>query len=382
MLNFTHATKLLAIAIIMSSSACSKKDINEPQQPTLKGDFKVQINNAPTKAVVPNGSDAERKINNLHLFLYESGSNDCALMHPFTTSELEAAGGPTAIFSLPKEDVALTTAYDIYAVANTTITTWNKDESTTWPTITDLKALHAADIAAYNTGSYAEAVDANGDSKVMPNGIGFLMSGKANEQAKPAPDKDIPTQVTIPLKRAVSKFVVNASITDAFKTNYQDKYKSTIKVKSVNLTNLPSQSLVIKETTEVISPLVLADRPQTSGDKELTTVGAKVPVALVYSFENGAIPTSEETPLITIVVEYDFDGPNGGNEPRKLTYEAQIIQGDGVATTETTDDGKLSRNSQYTINVAINGLSAREIVSTITVENWILTADQDAGFGG
>jgi len=385
MLNFTLATKVLAIAIITTAFACSKKDINEPQPPTEKGDFKVQINNTVTKATTTDpGSEAEKEITNLYLFLYDNADGDdaaCVLMHEFSTQELVATGGPAAVFSLPESE-DLTETYKIYAVANmaTVLTgTWT-DESSTWPSKSVLLDLTVDDLTEYNKANYSEAHTLN-VSTVKPNDLGFLMSGTAAD-ATPSPDADTPTIVDVTLERAACKFIVKASITQKFIDTYQAPFKSTIKVVSVTMEKLYSKSHVISKGTDLGTHVSANVITQNVGEHSpLTAVDQTVPIALMYSFENGVVSSTDKTkkPTITINVMYDFDGP--GDEPAiPLTYDEIVIVGD-LKLNVPGDEGKLSRNSIYTINVQIGGLSKREIVATITVDPWSLAGDQDVVFG-
>lgn len=381
MLNFTHATKVLAIAIIMSAFACSKKDINEPQLPSEKGHFSVQINNAKTKAEDP-FLTKEKTITNLYLFLYDASvleteivSAPCIVMHPYTAEEREATGGPTAVFSLPKT-ADLTATYKIYAVANTT-QEWTEENK---PTRKELEDAFAEDLLGeYNKGTYAEAIANNG---ILPNELGFLMSGVATDRT-PSTDNNVPTVVSIPLKRAACKIKVNANITQTFFLNYGYKYGSTIRVTDVIMSNLYAKSHIISKTTVPDTYKSANDIPQTvTGHPSLNVVDTKVPIALMYSFENGITAQTEEAskPTIKVKVMYDFDGPGPQGEI-PLEYDAQIIEGDLNLETPGPK-GKLSRNTIYTINVEISGLSAREVKATITVEDWLPTVDQNANFGG
>ena len=116
MLNFTHVTKLLAIAIIMTASACSKKDINEPQQPAEKGHFSVQINNPVTKTLL--GSTAENLTSNIYLFLYNASAGEtapCIVMQAFKPFEI---ANKKIVFSLPDSELTVAEKYTIYAMAN------------------------------------------------------------------------------------------------------------------------------------------------------------------------------------------------------------------------------------------------------------------------
>ena len=390
----------------MTALSCSNKDIDDTPKPP-QGDFAVKITNPSlaTKAATSAGEADERKINDLTLFLFETGTTTCVMIYPFTDAEL-VRDEKVAIFSLPKE-ITPAEKYDFYAIANYehNYTMGSETIPANLPTPADLIALtvqepvsapttHAGQdtwLKYYNKATYNEITTGAG-FVINPNGKGFLMSG-THEGVKKK-DTDAPRNVTIPIDRAACKFIVTAALHQDFVTNYQGPYQSTIKITDVIIENVYSSSYAFKPAvgTDLATVFPTAKKiytqtaMQQGGDFPLLTLktGVAPTVALMYGFENSVAttPASGHHAKITIKAKYDFDGPAGGQDWIDVTYDPIIIKGDGAVAGADAKIGQLSRNSQYTINVQVKGLSAQQIIANITINDWNVVTDQDVEFGG
>lgn len=363
-------------------SSCQKQDTIDPVE-DQKGHFKIVFTNSsaqtlafweedPTK--LAEGEDCERELDNVSIFVYKSGSDACTYRRDFSTVELEKN---TAIFSLPEASYEHNATYDFYAIAN-----FRYGTSSTMPSRADLLAAVQSDLPLYmgltSSGAASDSVmnfssiypSVSGGAVALRNdptlGKGFVMSSAMISAPVPA-DENTPRKVELPISRLVNKTEVRAVTSDAFKLNYIEKYGSTLTIDTIKLLNVPTSSY-----------LVASSSAAATGKANFRTV-CQIPgvdntgqsCAVFYGFENGVSPLL--SPEIRVCATYDFDGdPLTTDDISKIVYRKKLTM---------SGAGSMMRNTFYRVDVKINGLTSQQIITTITIAPWKITAVENIDFG-
>lgn len=405
------------VALMVITVGCNKDNDNKVICPLEEGDFIITFTNPlSTKAFFDAstpGEECERVIHNARLFMYEnSGSEKDKLIYTreFTDYELgikiDGKVNPTAVLSLGSGLIDVTKSYDFYVIANYVIPksgdTPIKDVATI--TRTDLEALEYTDIASYNQDDFTKIYKADGSAvtaRVVKTGspqlTGFAMSGRKTDVkptgANNADDPNTPRKVSIELSRNVAKIEVRSYTTAAFQSNYTVKYGSTLKVKSVELTNVFAGSRFIDQaltnsgvfTKPVISgggtnlvKLTQTSKAVADGNPIVDVTDRAAYHNIFYAFENekdattGSIAEGEKIELV-VNAEFDFDGnASTTNDISAITYKKLI---DGVK------NGIVLRNHLLQLDVKISGLTSQQVVADFKVADWTVITAQEINFG-
>lgn len=381
---------LAATAVAVS---CKKQETVNPVLVTST--VEVMLGEPATKAFGDNkAEDWEKTVNNVALFVYETtGANRDVCVYQRQFTEYEVSKGK-AVFAIP--DVKENTSYDFYAIANCDFTT----EMASYATNKQGVARSVLEGTAYQEGMisgsvsrFGNLVEYNGSFSVISkeakrnyqqNNKGFAMSGQM-AATTPAKGANVPTRVTVPLKRTVAKVMAQSAITDAFIAKYPG---TGFRIKSVEIGGLSQQTFLMKPST--ISTVELRKDPlvQEPDSVKAAETGSFTHYRnLFYIYENGIAGTpvakDEYKPVLFLKAEFDFDGDwNTTNDVSKITYEIPLAgEAGSVDNTKDPNFGLFVRNGCYMINVSINGLSSNEVVAEIKVEEWEPLKTQNVEIG-
>lgn len=363
-----------AAAVAAAVSSCNQKKAD----PVLvSSTVEITLGNPATKAFGDGSTEAfEKGVSSITVFVYENNNETCILQRTFTEFEIEQG---KAVFAIP--DVKAQTLYDFFAIANCNLSGLGEK-----PTRTSLLAETEGTGASSST--YGSLSDYNGTFNSVTtsalrnvNGqTGFIMSGMATAMT-PAAGSNIPTKVTVPLRRTVAKVAIDMKVT----TTFQDKYtsRSTLKITNAQLKQLvKSTSLIVPES-----------EPSTLGtvDGELTqspfvVTENKQYQNLFYIYANGVEqhPSAEsERPILVLTALFDFDGDGSTTEDQStITYNIKLSGEAGNETDPSDNDfGLFIRNGNYKVNIDINGLTENEVVAEIEIKDWETVKQQDITIG-
>lgn len=390
---------LAVFAAAAAAFSCSEQE--KVQTPVLvNSTVEVTLGSPATKAFADGTTEEwEKTAHNIAMFVYESGQTTCAYQRQFTAYEI---GKGKAVFAIP--NVKANTAYDFYAVANcdfaTEMTAYDNDNpGTTGVMRTDLEKYldgvgsnNYATLGDYNssTGFAAMTTGALRDKFGTKEGnTGFIMTGKETATTAGVGD-NVPTRVTVPLRRTVAKVAIVAGTTDVFATKYPG---STLVVKSAKLTKLAEKTTMIRPTTWAVANFgtatALAQEP------DVVAAAGSNPAKyrnLFYIYENsdGAAALADANfadykPVLELETEFDFDGDAATTDDiSKVTYKIALAGAAGnpdMAQPLPADFGLFKRNGQYLVNISINGLTENEVVASIDIKDWETLKQQDVNIG-
>lgn len=385
--------KLLLLALTFGAfmmSSCNQVTLAESPIEDEKGHFKVVFTNtsAGTKgfweqdaAKRSEGELCERTLNSVSIFVYKNTEDKCIYRRNFTSHEVTKK---TAVFSLPEATYEHNKSYDFYAVAN-----FNYGAATDLPSRAVLLAVTQADLGAYMgmTDAVGSATDSVGlftaiygqpsdDALALrtgDKGAGFVMSSKMVTAQVPA-DENTPRKVELPIARLVNKIEVKACTTDVFKTNYTEKYGSKLTIDTIKIANMPTASNLFASNVSIAATAndykTICQIPGTQ-----TVSGVVHYNSVIYGFENNfdAANAPVKRPELRICATYDFDGvPTTTDDITHIVYKKELT---------LSGTGNALRNTFYQVEVKINGLTAQEIITTVTVVPWDAVAKEPIDFG-
>lgn len=387
---------LAVFAAAAAAFSCSEQE--KVQTPVLvNSTVEVTLGSPATKAFADGTTEEwEKTAHNIAMFVYESGQTACAYQRQFTAYEI---GKGKAVFAIP--EVKANTAYDFYAVANcdfaTEMTAYdNDDPGTTGVSRTALEAYidgtgsTYAELGSYNssTGFAAMTTGALRDKVGGKDGnVGFIMTGK-KAATTAATGSNVPTRVTVELRRTVAKVAVVAATTDAFATKYPG---STLVVKNAKLTKLAEKTTLILPATWTVASFGTATG--LAQEPDVTAAAGSTPAKyrnLFYIYENSdgtAAVTGAEAfkPVLELETEFDFDGDaTTTDDISKVTYKIALAGEAGnpdMTQPLPADFGLFKRNGQYLVNISINGLTENEVVASIDIRDWETLKQQDVNIG-
>lgn len=388
---------LAVFAAAAAALSCSEQE--RVQTPVLvNSTVEVTLGSPATKAFADGTTETwEKTAHNIAMFVYESGQTTCAYQRQFTAYEI---GKGKAVFAIP--EVKANTAYDFYAVANcdfaTEMTAYDNDNpGTTGVSRTTLEGYldgtgsTYAELGSYNssTGFAAMTTGALRNKVGGKDGnTGFIMTGKETATTA-AVGANVPTRVTVPLRRTVAKVAIVAATTDAFATKYPG---STLVVKNAKLTKLAEKTTLILPATWAVgnfgTAIDLAQEP------DVTAASGGNPAKyrnLFYIYENSdgatAVTGAEGfKPVLELETEFDFDGDAATTDDiSKVTYKIALAGEAGFPADGTSPlpdvFGLFKRNGQYLVNISINGLTENEVVASIEIKDWETLKQQDVNIG-
>lgn len=385
---------LAVFAAAAAAFSCSTQE--KVQAPVLvNSTVEVTLGSPTTKAFADGTTEEwEKTAYNIAMFVYESGQTACVYQRQFTTYEI---GKGKAVFAIP--NVKANTAYDFYAVANCDFTTEmaaydNDNPGTTGVSRTTLEAYldgtgsAYAELGSYNssTGFAAMTTGALRNKFETKDGnTGFIMTGKETATTA-AEGSNVPTRVTVPLRRTVAKVAVVAATTDVFATKYPG---STLVVKSAKLTKLAEKTTLIRPATWAAANFGMA--AELTQDPDVVVASGSDPAKyrnLFYIYENGDGATAVSgveafKPMLELETEFDFDGDaTTTDDVSKVIYK--IALSGEAGNSDNTSDAKFGlfvRNGQYLVNISINGLTENEVVASIEIKDWETLKQQNVNIG-
>lgn len=390
---------LAVFAAAAAAFSCSEQE--KVQTPVLvNSTVEVTLGSQGTKAFADGATEEwEKTAHNIAMFVYESGQATCAYQRQFTAYEI---GKGKAVFAIP--NVKANTAYDFYAVANcdfaTEMTAYDNDNpGTTGVSRTTLEGYldgvgsnNYATLSDYNssTGFAAMMTGALRNKFGSKDGnVGFIMTGKESATTA-AVGSNVPTRVTVALRRTVAKLAIAAATTDAFVTKYPG---STLVVKSAKLTKLAEKTTLITPATWAVANFGTATTLVQEPDV-VAAVGSDPAKYrnLFYIYENSdgtAAPSdanfADYKPVLELETEFDFDGDAATTDDvSKVTYKIALAGEAGnpdMAQPLPADFGLFKRNGQYLVNISINGLTENEVVASIEIKPWEALKQQDVNIG-
>ena len=361
---------LAATAVAVS---CKKQETVNPSLVTST--VEVMLGNPTTKAFGDGTTETwEKTVNNVTMYVYETSGTDkdvCVYHHQFTA--FEVAQGK-AVFTI--ENIKANTDYDFYALANCAST--KLEGPLTRPQLeAEIEGVDGSTspygaLGAYNDTDFSKVVGAahrnDGDNK------GFLMTGKETKRT-PAAGANIPTRVTVPLKRTVAKVAIKAALTDVFYAANKYPAQSTLTITKVELVNLAKKTTLMPSTNPIIDlrqdPLMQKTNVVAKGAGKYDQFQN-----LFYIYENGVLGgalADANKPVLKLYAEFDFDGQPGTvpNDVSKFVYTIKLAGEAGDVTDPTAANfGLFVRNGNYIIDVKINGLTETEVVAEIKVMDW------------
>ncbi|MEG2527615.1 MAG: hypothetical protein RSA94_02315 [Mucinivorans sp.] len=340
------------------------------------GDVVVNFTNPVTVDILSSNSRAtttaqewEKKINSITIIVVsrastasQAGTDHVEYVYNFPASAIAQSKAilPLGAVITDKANKKLT----FYTAVNTTTAS-----ITTTSTRQDVEALCDANaISAFYNDTYATMTESA--KATQKYATGFTMSDKSSDVTLL---EDKPTKVAIPLKRTVSKLEITArttKITDESSASvpqggsFESLYPgSALSVTNIVITSCASTSNLFALT----SPITFTDGADISQESQFTTPYYN---NLFYIFEQAATNPVE----ISISANFALDG-NLSN-----TADGNIIP-IGPYVTKTNLTAGITRNSHYKVNYLINGLTANEVLTTISVEDWATMTVQDIPIG-
>lgn len=389
---------LAVFAAAAAAFSCSEQE--KVQTPVLvNSTVEVTLGSPATKAFADGTTEEwEKTAHNIAMFVYESGQATCAYQRQFTAYEI---GKGKAVFAIP--NVKANTAYDFYAVANcdfaTEMTAYNNDNpGTTGVSRTTLEGYldgtgsDYAELGSYNSSTGFTAMTSGAlRNKVggKDGNVGFIMTGKETATTA-AVGANVPTRVTVPLRRTVAKVAIVAATTDDFATKYPG---STLVVKSAKLTKLAEKTTLITPATWAVANFGTATTLVQEPD--VTAASGSNPAKyrnLFYIYENSdgtAAPAdanfADYKPVLELETEFDFDGDAATTDDvSKVIYKIALAGEAGnpdMTQPLPADFGLFKRNGQYQVNISINGLTENEVVASIDIKNWETVPPQNVNIG-
>lgn len=378
---------LAATAVAVS---CKKQETVNPVLVTST--VEVMLGEPATKAFGDNKAENwEKDVYNVAMFVYESGQDVCAYQRQFTEYEVKKG---KAVFAIP--NVKENTSYDFYAIANCDFTA----EMASYAANKQGVARSVLEGTNYQEGMisgsvsrFGNLVEYNGSFSVISkeakrnyqqNNKGFAMSGKESATT-PAKIDNVPTRVTVPLKRTVAKVMIKSSITPDF----IKKYPGTgFRIINAEIDSLAQQTFLMKP--KAISSIALRNDAlkQVPDSVKASETGTFTLFRnLFYIYENGiagtAVAKTEYKPILFLTAEFDFDGNWETKEDKStITYEIPLAgEAGSIDNTKDANFGLFVRNGSYLVDVAINGLSSNEVVAEIKVEEWEPLKTQNVEIG-
>lgn len=272
----------------------------------------------------------------MSVLAFDAGGN-LLVQRNFTGSEVN---DKKATFALPKS--AAGTTVEFYAVANVSISPVS--------TKAELLALTETVAADYN-GSFAEV-----STNCRRTG-GFLMTGSQSQTIAAAGTS---TDVSIALKRTVSKVAIQTALS----ADFASKYPGKVKINTATLSKAASQTPYFSGSANPGPMNFTCIQPAGESSGKYNN--------LFYVFENGALSIGSR---VTVTLEglYDRDGNFGTTgDQTPVTY-----------TTELTGagNGELLRNGYYRLAVQVSGLTGQDVTATITVADWAAPITQSVNLG-
>lgn len=383
-------TMLLASAALLF--ACSKQDAG-PVPDLVTSTFEVSLGNVSTATKAdptpPLAKDWEMAVNNLTMFVYENSgpnANVCAYQKKFSAYELEKG---KAVFAIP--NVVAGKMYDFYAVANCDFAGANISRDVLTAYVDGAGAdsygtLDPAVTGSYN-GAYGDVTTKALRDKfgTKDGNTGFIMTGMESKEA-PEAGSNIPTRVTVAMKRTVAKVAVEAVVTAKFKERYPD---AKLTVKEMKMTKLAEKTTLIRPASFAIANFGTATSvKQDVANGLMTEVTAVQGLFYIYENSDGAVLTGSKDdfkpyqPVLVVETEFDYDGdPGTTDDISNVTYNIKLAGEMVNADKDAADFGLFQRNGSYKIKLNINDLTENQVVAEVTIEDWEAVKVQEVNIG-
>lgn len=327
------ATALVALTLFSCSKEATEKSSTNPH-PEEVSDRVVTINFGSNKSETKTffdgevaGESWEKTITSMAIYIFKEDSEDIVVQRKLTSTEMTALAVNLVIPNCEKGK-----KYTFYAVANKTPLVVN--------TKSELLAVIIDSPTDYN-GSFADVT-----TKSVRN-EGFVMSGYVDATIE---DLTKTLELSISLKRVVSKVAIQASTTDLFSATYN----GAIRV---------DKAIIEKSATDclLIEPTPVVNRTMDQSFAQTPNISDKFFQNLFYIYENATLADGNKV-NIKLETTYDADGDfNTTPDQQPIIYNVEI-KGD--------NQGAISRNTYYKLNIFIDGLTGKNVNATISIADW------------